>query len=146
MSVITTFEFQNPVSIRRRSRDAQSAHHCFSSGRDEAQHRDPRQTRSDPFSEFKRIRFAGAETPGNFDRFAHRFAYIWIAMTEHQRTKALAEVDVVAAIDRSHRSALRAAEEDRSAAHAFEGAHGTVHAAGRDPSGAIEVFAREIVS
>ena len=66
-------------------------------------------------------------------------------MTEHQRAKALTEIDVLAPVDGSHRSALRAAKEDGRAANSFERAHGTVHAARRDAQRAFEVFAREIV-
>src|SRR2546430_1656659 len=138
MTVITAFKFQNSIAIGRRACDAERTHHGFGAGRDKAQHLNPWQARSDPFRQLKRVRFASAEAPCRVDRFAHCFADIRIAMTENQRTKALAEIDVLAAINGSHRRALRATEENRRAAHTFEGTHRTVHATGSDASRASE--------
>src|SRR5207302_3931709 len=111
-----------------------------------AQHLNPGQPRRDPFGQLKRVRFARAEAPGRVDCFAYSFADVRVAMTENQRTKALAKIDVLAAINGSHPGALRAAKEDRRAADAFEGAHRTVHTARRDASRTIEQLLRKISS
>ena len=62
-------------------------------------------------------------------------------MAENQRAKALTEIDVFAAGNGSHRSTLGALKEKWRAADAFESAHRTMHAAGRDARRALEILA-----
>src|SRR2546423_15013035 len=138
MTVITALKFQNSIAFGGRARDAERAHHRLSAGRDKAQHLNPGQARGDPFCQFKRVRLACAKAPCRIDCFTHGFADVRVAMTENQRTKALAKIDVLAAINGRHRRALRAAEENRRAADAFEGAYRTVHTARSDARGALE--------
>jgi len=62
-------------------------------------------------------------------------------MAEHQGTKTLAEIYILASVNGRHGSALRATKEDRRTPNAFEGAYRTVHAAGRDAERTLKVFA-----
>src|SRR6266853_3576525 len=123
MTVIATFELKNLVSSSSSAGHSQSAHHSFGAGRNKTEHLDPGQSRRNPFCQFKRIWFAGAKTPGGRDRFLHRFRDVRIAMAQHQRTKALTEVDVLASINGRHRAAVRAAKKHRCAPNSLERAH-----------------------
>src|SRR6266478_1197939 len=144
MTVIATFKLNYPVARGRGAGHSQSTHYRFRSGRDKTEHLYPGQARRNPFRQLKRIWFAGPKAPGGRDRFLHHFGDVRIAMAQHQRTKALAEIDVLAPIDRRHGATLSTAKEHRRAANSFERTHRTVHATGRHARGALKVFAREI--
>ena len=139
MAVIAPFEFEDAISFRGRTSYAQRAHHSFGAGRNKAQHLNPGKPRRNPFPEFQRVGLARSKAPRCFDRLSNRSADIRIAMTKNQRAETLTEIDILAPINRSHRAALRATKENRSAADSFERAHGTVHAARRDAKCTIKV-------
>ena len=141
MSVIAALEFENEISFGGGAGDAQSAHDGFRAGRNEAQHLNPWQPRCNPFSELERVRFTRPEAPGGVGCLSYSLADVRIEMAENQRTKTLAEIYVLATIDRSHGCALCTAKENRRAPDAFERTHGTVNTARRNAKCAIELFA-----
>src|SRR2546425_136045 len=112
MTVIATLELQNQAASGRGTGYTQSTHHRFRSRRHKPQHLDPRQPRSNPLGQLKRIRFAGAKAPGGRDRFLYSCGDVRIAMAQQQWAKALTEIDVLTSVDGRHRPALRAAKEN----------------------------------
>src|SRR5215475_6641031 len=143
MPMVTTFKFKNAISISCSPGYAQGAHYRLSAGGNKPQHFDPWQARSDPFSQFKRVRLAGAKTPGCLDRVSHGVGDVAVTMPEHQRPEALTKIDVLSTIDRGQRSALRAAKEHGRATDAFECTHRAMHTTGRYPRRALEKLTME---
>ncbi len=123
VAVIAAFELENRGASRRRARDAQRRHHRLGAGRDEPDALDPRQPARDPLGEIERVGLARAVRPAVVDRRVRGRGDVGIGVAEDERTEALAEIDVAAALDVDESRAAALPEEDGIAADAAERAH-----------------------
>src|SRR5690606_15004370 len=129
--VVAAFEFQDLRAARRRARDAQRRHDRLGARRDEPDAFDPRHVREDPLGQLQRVRLARSVRPAVIERGRSGGMDDGITVAQHERTEALAEVDVRPAVDGDDARAGSRAHVHGRSSHTSERADRTVHPAGR---------------
>ena len=133
VAMIAPFELEDAPPPRRRARDAEGAHDRLRPRGDEPQLLNPRNPCRDPLGQGQRVGLARPKAPRRADRLLHLARHLRIAMAENQRTKALAEIEVLPPLDRTQHRSLGPLEEDWRPPDAAKSPHRTVYPARGHP-------------